>query len=310
MGRPAGQAGKHAPMRIIILSRGAYLYSTQSLIRACYRRGHQVRVLDHMQCDLVVGPELYVNHLGDEIREVDAVIPRIGSSVTREGAAVVRHFELMGACTSVQAEALLRARDKLVALQILAARGIPVPRSWAIHHTEQLPQAVKALGGLPLVVKVMESTHGAGVLLAETAQMLFTITDTLLRSHQAFLLQEYVSEASGADHRLLVVGRQVVAAMRRQAAAGEFRSNLHLGGAGLRITPSRQEQRLALQATRHLGLSVAGVDLLPSRRGPLVMEINASPGLEGIEQATGIDIAGAIVKWLENQVHRKRRRQS
>ncbi|RMD68216.1 MAG: RimK family alpha-L-glutamate ligase [Bacteroidetes bacterium] len=295
-------------MRIFILSRGAYLYSTQSLINACYRKGHQVRVLDHMQCDLVIGPELYVNHLGDEIREVDAIIPRIGASVTREGAAVVRHFELMGACTTVRADALLRARDKLVTLQILAAHGLPVPRTWAIHHTEQLPFAIKALGGLPLIVKVMESTHGAGVLLAETAQMLLTMVNTLLHSNQPFLLQEYIREAGGADHRMLVVGDRVVAAMRRQASPGEFRSNLHLGGAGVRIVPSPKEQQLALTATRLLGVSVAGVDIIPSSRGPLIMEVNASPGLEGIEHATGVDISGAIVRWLEREVRKSRRR--
>ncbi len=295
-------------MRIFILSRGAYLYSTQSLLNACYRKGHQVRVLDHMQCDLVIGPDLYVNHLGDELREVDAIIPRIGASVTREGAAVVRHFELMGACTTVRADALLRARDKLVALQILAARGLPVPRTWAIHSTEQLSFAVKALGGLPVVVKVMESTHGTGVLLAETAQMLLTMTDTLLRSNQPFLLQEYIREAGGADHRMLVVGNRIVAAMRRQALPGEFRSNLHLGGAGVRIVPGPREQELALAAARLLGLGVAGVDIISSSRGPLVMEVNASPGLEGIEHATGVDIAGAIVKWLERRVREKRKR--
>ncbi len=293
-------------MQIVILSRGAYLYSTQSLINACYRRGHRVRILDHMHCDLIIGPKWYVNHLGDEITQVDALIPRIGASVTREGAAVIRHFELMGACTTVRADALLRARDKLIALQLLAAQGLPVPRTWAIHSVDQLPFAVKALGGWPLIVKLIESTHGLGVIRVENMQMLRAIVESFRATAQPFLLQEYIEEAHGTDYRALVVGQQVVAAMRRQAALGEFRSNLHLGGTGHSVALKPEEKKLATRAAQILGTSVAGVDLVHSNRGPLIMEVNASPGLEGIEQVTQVDIAGAIIHWLEEQVRKKR----
>ncbi len=282
---------------IAILSRGSALYSTQSLFRAARLRGYHVRVIDHQLCHLVIDdhePQVYYE--GQKLRGIDAVIPRIGASVTDYGAAVIRHFELMGVYTATRSEALLMARDKLKCLQFLSANDVPVPRTFIAGSPEAVPYLVERLGGAPVVIKMLESTHGVGVILAESLQTAVSLAEVFAKLNQPVILQEYIAEAAGSDVRALVVGRSVVASMIRVAAAGEFRSNLHRGAESFNTTLTAHESNLVRKATRLLGLQIAGVDILRSNRGPLIMEVNASPGLEGIENTTGVDIAGAIIE--------------
>lgn len=232
---------------------------------------------------------------GQELRGVDAVIPRIGASVTDYGAAVIRHFELMGVYTATRSEALLLARDKLKCLQFLRANGVPVPRTFIAGSPDAMPYLVEKLGGAPVVIKMLESTHGIGVILAESLQTAVSLAEVFAKLNQPVILQEYIAEAAGSDIRAFVVGRSVVASMMRVAAPGEFRSNLHRGAEAYPIKLTQLETNIVLKATRLLGLQIAGVDILRSNRGPLVIEVNASPGLEGIENTTGVDIAGAII---------------
>ncbi|GIV32002.1 MAG: putative alpha-L-glutamate ligase [Saprospiraceae bacterium] len=282
---------------IAILSRGAGLYSTQRLFQAARQRGFYVRIIDHQQCHLFIEeqqPQIWYD--GERLTGVDAVIPRIGASVTDYGAAVIRHFELMGVYTATRSEALLMARDKLKCLQYLSAHGVPVPRTFIAGSPDAVPYLVEKLGGAPVVIKLLESTHGVGVILAESLQTAVSLAEVFARLEQPIILQEYIRESGGTDVRAFVVGRKVVASMLRVAAPGEFRSNLHRGATGHPTKLSPKEENLVLKATRLMGLQIAGVDLLRSARGPLVIEVNASPGLEGIETATGIDIAGAIIR--------------
>lgn len=282
---------------LAILSRGSALYSTQSLFRAARLRGYNVRIIDHQRCHLLIDddrPQVYYE--GEKLVGMDAVIPRIGASVTDYGAAVIRHFELMGVYTATRSEALLMARDKLKCLQFLSANGVPVPRTFIAGSPEVVPYLVNKLGGAPVVLKLLESTHGVGVILAESLQTAVSLAEVFAKLNQPVILQEYISEAAGSDVRAFVVGRKVVASMMRVAAAGEFRSNLHRGAESYNVKLTHHETNLVLKATRLLGLQIAGVDILRSDRGPLVMEVNASPGLEGIENTTGADIAGTIVE--------------
>lgn len=292
-------------LNIAILSRGPGLYSTQSLFQAARRRGHYVRVVDHGLCSLAIeqgAPQ--VIYEGSRLVGMDAVIPRIGASVTDYGAAVIRQFELMDIYTSTRSEALIMARDKLKCLQILSANGIAVPKTVMAGMPEALPRLIDMLGGTPVVVKMLESTHGVGVMLAESRNTASSLVEAFTKLGQPVILQEYIEEASGTDIRAFVVGKQVVASMLRQAQAGEFRSNMHLGASASvePLTPS--EEKIVLEAARLMNLEIAGVDILRSKRGPLVMEVNASPGLEGIEGTTKVDIAGAIIENLERGVER------
>lgn len=289
-------------MKIVILSRGPQLYSTQSLLRAGMRRGHQVRIIDHVNCHFTIQKgRMSVYHDGFLVDQPDAIIPRIGSSVTAKGAAVIAQFEAMKVITAVRSMPLLQARDKLRCLQKLAASGVDVPKTAYLNNNEHLSTVIDQLGGLPVVIKLLESTHGVGVILAETLKTAESTIEVFQKLRERVLIQEFIEESRGADIRVLVIAGKVVAAMKRQAKAGEFRSNLHRGASAEAIRITDEEKRLVLQATKIMGLDIAGVDLLRSRRGPLVMEINASPGLEGIETITKVDVAGSIIRYLENK---------
>lgn len=298
-------------MKIAILSRGPQLYSTQSLVRAGMARGHAMHIVDHTRCTLVVGrgrPRIYY---GDyPLERFDAVIPRIGASVTLQGASVIRQFEMMQAFTVARSEALLESRDKLRCLQKLARCSVEVPRTALAVPGQDLMPLVHEIGGLPLVIKLLESTHGNGVLLAETYRAAESMIEAFQRLGERVIIQEFIPEAKGADIRVLVVAGEIVATMKRQARPGEFRSNLHRG-ASAEIAELSDEERTAVQhSVKMLGLDVAGVDFLRSRRGPLVMEVNASPGLEGIEGVTGVDVAGKVIAFIERRVEELKNFQS
>ena len=294
-------------MKIAILSRNTKLYSTQRLVEAGRARGHQVRVLDPLRCYMRIdSKQLVMHYKGKEIADYDAVIPRIGASVTFYGTAVVRQFEMMGTLVINRSDAILRARDKLRCLQLLAQQGIGLPATVFGDNPDDTTDLLAMLGKPPHVVKLVEGTQGTGVVLAEKISASRSVIEAFRGLYANFLVQEFVKEAKGADLRCFVVGGRVIAAMKRQARAGEFRSNLHRGGQAERIVLSAAETDAAIRSAAVMGLSVAGVDLLRSRRGPLVLEVNSSPGLEGIEGATGIDVAGGIVEYIE-QRHKRRK---
>lgn len=300
-------------MRIGILSRGPQLYSTRSLYQAGLRRGHDMMVIDHTRCQFVVDdvhPEIYFEDLS--LSDLDAVIPRIGSSVTLLGAALLHQFELVGVFTLTRGNALLQARDKLRCLQKLAAKGLRVPGTAFVTHGSELQGLVHQLGGFPVVIKLLESTHGVGVMLAENMRSAETTIEAFQKLNERVIVQEFIREAQGADIRAFVVGSRVVASMKRQARSGEFRSNLHRGASASPQQLTTEEHHAVVQAAQTMGLDVAGVDLLRSERGPLIMEVNASPGLEGIELVTGVDIAERIIQYLENTypLFKERKRKS
>jgi ribosomal protein S6--L-glutamate ligase len=287
-------------MKIAILSRSKNIYSTGQLIEAAEKRGHEVLLLDHTKCVLVIEkgrPHIY--YQGKEITDVNAVIPRIGASVTFYGAAVVRQFEMMKIFTAVESQALVRSRDKLRSLQILARAGLGMPKTAFANQTKDIDNLLESVGGAPCIVKLLEGTQGIGVILAENRKVASSIIEAFLKIDAPMLVQEFIKEAKGADIRAFVVDGQVVGAMKRQAKEGEFRSNLHRGGTATVVQLSPEERITAIKAAKKLGLGIAGVDLLQSERGPLVMEVNSSPGLEGITKATGIDIAGKIIEYVE-----------
>lgn len=290
-------------MKIAILSRNRALYSTARLVEAARGRGHRVRVLDPLRCYLRIAPGCFeIHYKGRALSGFDAVIPRIGASVTFYGTAVLRQFELMGAFTPNPSDAILRARDKFRALQILAGAGLGLPISVCGDSPDDADDLLAMLGPPPHVIKLNEGAQGSGVILAERRSSARSVIEALAGLRANFLVQEYVAEAEGSDLRCFVVGGEVVASMRRQAASGEFRANLHRGGRGFPELASEEEKALALRAAALMGLGVAGVDILRARRGPLVLEVNASPGLEGIETATGLDVAGKILELIEGAV--------
>lgn len=294
-------------MKIAILSRNSKLYSTLRLVEAARARGHSVRVLDPLRCYMRIAPGVFEMHYkGREISGYDAIIPRIGASVTFYGTAVLRQFEQMGAFTPNASDAILRARDKLRAHQLLARQGIGLPTTVFGDNPDDTTDLLSMLGPPPHVIKLTEGAQGAGVILAERKSSSHSVIEALRGLHANFLVQEFIAEAKGADVRCLVVGGRVVASMRRQAPKGEFRSNLHRGGTARAVEISDGERETAIRAAATLGLGVAGVDLLRSDRGPLVLEVNASPGLEGIEGATGFDVAGAMIDYVERRVKRRR----
>ena len=286
-------------MKLAILSRNSKLYSTRRLVEAARNRGHSVRVLDPLRCYMRISNDGFdMRYKGARIAGYAAVVPRIGASVTRYGCAVLRQFELMGSYTPNSAAAIARARDKLRCHQVLAAEGIGLPATVFGDNPDDTGDLLALLGPPPHVIKLNESTQGAGVMLTEKLAASRGAVETLRGLYANFLVQEFIAEAKGADLRCFVVGDRVVATMRRQAPKGDFRSNLHRGGTAKPVKPTRAEVAAAVRAARILGLGVAGVDLIRSQRGPLVLEVNASPGLEGIEAATGIDVAGAIVEHV------------
>ncbi len=294
-------------MKIAILSRNSKLYSTLRLVEAARARGHSVRVLDPLRCYMRIAPGVFQMHYkGREISGYDAIIPRIGASVTFYGTAVLRQFEQMGAFTPNGSDAILRARDKLRAHQLLARQGIGLPTTVFGDNPDDTTDLLDMLGATPHVIKLTEGAQGAGVILAERKSSSRSVIEALRGLHANFLVQEFIAEAKGADVRCLVVGGRVVASMRRQAPKGEFRSNLHRGGSAWAVEISEDEREVAIRAAATLGLGVAGVDMLRSNRGPLVLEVNASPGLEGIEGATGLNVAGAMIEYVERRVKRRR----
>ena len=292
-------------MKIVILSRNPKLYSTRRLVEAGEQRGHEMLVVDHLKCVLVIEKgRPHIFYKGEEVKDVDAVIPRIGSSVTFYGAAVVRQFEMMKIFTAVESQALMRSRDKLRCLQLLARAGLGMPKSAFASTAKDVDTLINQVGGAPVVVKLLEGTQGIGVILAETEKSAKSVIESFLALDANILVQEFIKEAGGADVRAFIVDGTVVGAMKRQGAEGEFRSNLHRGGKASVIQLTKQEKETAIKAAKKLGLAVAGVDMLQSARGPLVMEVNSSPGLEGIEGATKIDIAGKIIEYVErNEFH-------
>ncbi|MCH8504521.1 MAG: 30S ribosomal protein S6--L-glutamate ligase [Ectothiorhodospiraceae bacterium] len=287
-------------MKITILSRNRRLYSTSRLVEAAEQRGHEVQVIDPLRCYMNISahrPEIH--YKGEKLPQPDAVIPRIGASITFYGTAVVRQFEMMGTFCVNESVAISRARDKLRSLQLLSRKGIGLPVTGFGYSPDDNTDLINMVGGAPLVIKLLEGTQGKGVVLAETNKAAESVIDAFRGLRAYFLTQEFISEANGADIRCFVVGDKVVGAMMRQAKEGEFRSNLHRGGSvkQVRITP--EERSTAVRAAKILGLNVSGVDIMRSNHGPVVLEEHSSPGLEGIESATGKDIAGTIIQFIE-----------
>ncbi len=293
-------------MKIAILSRNSKLYSTMRLVEAARARGHRVRVLDPLRCYMRIEPSKFsVHYKGRALSGFHAVIPRVGASITFYGTAVLRQFEMMGVYTPNSSDAVLRARDKLRCLQLLAREGLGLPTTVFGDNPDDTGDLLAMLGEPPHVIKLVEGSQGQGVLLAEKRSASQGMIEAFRGLYANFLVQEFIKEARGADIRCFVVGGRVVAAMRRQGREGEFRSNLHRGGSATVVQLSAAETDTALRAARTMGLNVAGVDLLRSRRGPLVLEVNSSPGLEGIETTTGIDIAGEIIDYLARRVRKR-----
>jgi ribosomal protein S6--L-glutamate ligase len=287
-------------MKIAILSRNPHLYSTKRLIKAAEKRGHEVKVIDVLRCYMNIVPHSpEIHYKGKKLERFDAVIPRIGASVTFYGTAVVRQFEMMGVYCLNESVAITRSRDKLRALQLLARKGVGLPVTGFGHAPDDTQDLVKLVGGAPLIIKLTEGTQGVGVVLCETDQAAESVIEAFRGLDAYFLVQEFVQEAEGADIRCFVVGGKVVAAMLRKAKDGEFRSNLHRGGTATSIKITPEERVTATRAAKIMGLNVAGVDILRSNHGPVVMEVNSSPGLEGIEETTGVDIADQIVDFVE-----------
>ena len=287
-------------MRIALLSRNPKLYSTKRLIEAAKARGHEIRIFDVLRCYMnITSHRPGIHYKGEEITGFDAVIPRIGASVTFYGTAVLRQFEMMGVYPLNESVAISRSRDKLRALQLLSRKGIGLPVTGFANKPDDIQDLIKMVGGAPLVIKLLEGTQGIGVVLAETEKAAASVIESFLGLHASALVQEYVKESGGADIRCFVIGDRVVAAMKRQGKEGEFRSNIHRGGTAslIRITP--EERSTAVRAANTMGLNVCGVDMLRSNHGPVVMEVNSSPGLEGIETVTGKDIAGMMIEFLE-----------
>jgi len=287
-------------MKIAILSRNKKLYSTRRLLEACVQRGHEAVILDVVRCYMNITsekPELH--YQGEILGDFDAVIPRIGASVTFYGTSVLRQFEMMGVFPANESVAISRSRDKLRSLQLLSRVGVGMPRTGFANSPGDIQDLIKMVGGAPMVIKLLEGTQGIGVVLAETRKAAESVIEAFMGLKTNILVQEFIKEADGADIRCFVIDNRVVAAMMRQAPEGEFRSNLHRGGTAQLVKITPKERATAVKAAKTMGLSVAGVDLLRSERGPLVMEVNSSPGLEGIEKATGKDIAGQIIEFIE-----------
>ncbi|MEL7535425.1 MAG: 30S ribosomal protein S6--L-glutamate ligase [Pseudomonadota bacterium] len=296
-------------MKIAVLSTNRKLYSTNRLVEAGTERGHDMPVIDHRRCYMnIVSHSPSVHFKGEPIEGIDAVIPRIGASVSFYGTAVVRQFEMMGVYSINESVAISRSRDKLRALQLLARRGIGLPVTGFANSPDDTEDLLNAVGGAPVVIKLLEGTQGVGVVLAETRKAASSVIEAFRGLKADFMVQEFIKEAGGADIRCFVIGDKVVAAMKRQGKDGEFRSNLHRGGTASLIKITPEERSTAVRSAKLMGLNVAGVDLLRSRHGPVIMEVNSSPGLEGIEAATGKDVAGMIIEFIEKNAQRGKTR--
>lgn len=297
-------------MNIVILSRNSELYSTRRLVEAATARGHNARVIDHCKCYLLMEQGKPVIHYnGENLRDIDAVIPRIGASVTMFGTAVVRQFQLMKVFCTNDSQAIVRSRDKLRSLQILAEIGVGLPRTAFAKHPKDkdVEELIRQIGGAPLIIKMLEGTQGLGVVLAETNKAAKSVIEAFSGLKANILVQEFIKEAGNSDIRAFIVDGQIVGAMKRTGKEGEFRSNLHRGGSAQVIKLTAAEKRTAINAAKAMKLSVAGVDMIQSSRGSLILEINSSPGLKGIESATGKDIAGSIIEYIERNVKTKKK---
>ncbi|WP_106745410.1 30S ribosomal protein S6--L-glutamate ligase [Yoonia maritima] len=287
-------------MKIALMARNAKLYSHQRLKEAAEERGHEIDIINTLRCYMNIAsrrPEIYYN--GDKLTGYDAVIPRIGASVTFYGLAVLRQFEMMGVYPLNESVAIGRSRDKLRSMQLLARDGIGLPVTTFAHDPKQTDEVLKLAGGAPIVIKLLEGTQGLGVVLADTDRSATSVVEAFRASGTNILLQEFIKEAGGTDIRAIVVGGKVIAAMKRTGAEGDFRSNLHRGGSAQVIKLSPEERSTAVRAAKTMGLNVCGVDMLRANHGPVVMEVNSSPGLEGVEKATGLDVAGKIIEHIE-----------
>ncbi len=290
-------------MKIVILSTNPNLYSTRRIREAGEIRGHEMLVVNHTKCDIVIErkkPKVF--YMGKELKNVDAVIPRIGASVTFYGTAVVRQFEMMKVFTSTESQALVRSRDKLRSLQILSRAGLSMPKTAFTNYSKDATRIISQVGGAPCVIKLLEGTQGVGVVLAETQSAAESVLEAFQGLKARVIVQEFIEEANGADLRVIVIDGVVIGAMKRQAKEGEFRSNLHRGGSATIVELTEEEENAALKAARAMKLGIAGVDMLQSKKGPMIMEVNSSPGLEGIEAATGKDIAKSIIRFVERNV--------
>jgi ribosomal protein S6--L-glutamate ligase len=287
-------------MKIVVLSQGPNLYSTRRIVEAGTLRNHEMVVIDHSKCDLVIekkNPQVY--YKGEKIEGVDAIIPRIGASITFYGTAVVRQFEMMKIFSTLESQALGRSRDKLRSLQVLSRAGLGMPKTAFSNNSTEVGSIIDKVGGAPCIIKLLEGTQGVGVVLAETISAAESVLEAFHGLQARVIVQEFIAEAKGADIRAFVVDGVVVGAMKRQGKEGEFRSNLHQGGSATLHTLSEEEENAALKAAKSLGLAICGVDMLQSNSGPMIMEVNSSPGLEGIEGATKIDIAKSIIRYIE-----------
>lgn len=292
-------------MKIAVLSTNPELYSTRRLVEAGSKKGHEVLVINHTKCSLIMEqgkPKVY--YKGEDLTDIDAVIPRIGASVTFFGCAVVRQFELMKVFCAVESQAIVRSRDKLRSIQILSREHLGVPKTVFAKHPkdDEVEQLLKQVGSSPVIIKLLEGTQGLGVVLAETRKAAKSVIEAFSGLKANILIQEFIKEAGGSDIRVFVVNDKIVGSMKRTGAEGDFRSNLHRGGSAEVIKLSAKERKAALKAAKSMGLSIAGVDLLQSSRGPLILEVNSSPGLKGIEDATQKDVAAAIIEFIENNV--------
>ncbi|QDT65053.1 30S ribosomal protein S6--L-glutamate ligase [Calycomorphotria hydatis] len=290
-------------MKIAVLSRDPRLYTTSRLVQAAKLRGHEIDVLDYMRCSIEINAEHPdVVYSGEPVEHYDAIIPRISAAHTYHGTTIVRQFEMMGWACCNSSQAIIRTRDKLECLQVLGQADVPIPKTGFAHAAADLDDLIDHVGGPPVIIKLLKSTHGVGVLLGETRRQAEAIVEAFRGFDQQILLQEFIPEAEGTDLRCLVVGDKVVAAIRRQAAKGEFRANIHRGATATVADLTNSERELAIDAAKTVGLQVAGVDILNSARGPLVLEINSSPGFEAAEKATGVEIAEEIIRELEKQI--------
>jgi ribosomal protein S6--L-glutamate ligase len=296
-------------MDIGLLSGSMNVYSTKRIAEEAEKRGHYIERVDHTKCSVKLGkgkPQIY---LGEEeiTNEFDAIIPRIGAKVSRHGAAIVKQFEMNGIFSTARSLSILRARNKVRTLQIMARKGIPIPETLFSINPDNIKEQIQILGGAPVIIKLQEGTQGLGVILAESEKSAKSILDTFYKMDTNILMQKYVEESNGVDIRIFVVGNKIVACMKRTSEVGEFRSNVHRGGSTEKVKISREEEFIALNATKHIGLGVAGVDLIRSEKGPLLIEVNASPGLQGIEGATGVNIAKEIILFVERNGRRRRK---
>lgn len=296
-------------MKIAILSRFPDSYSTSRLVEAAKARGHAVRVIDYTKCYVEIEKsQPTIHYMGERLEDIDAIIPRIGFSNATYGAAVVRQFEMMRVFSTASSLALVRSRDKLRSLQLLARGGIGIPRTVFARKTKEVDDIIKLVGGAPLVVKLTEGTQGIGVVLAETKKAATSVLQAFYGIDVSILAQEFIEESNGSDIRALIIGNEIIGGMKRQGLEGEFRSNIHRGGQGEQVELTQKERNIAVKAARVLGLPIAGVDIIRSNKGPLVLEVNSSPGLEGVEAALEMDVASKFIEYIEENAGKKRRR--